>query len=647
MQKWSDIDPKDFEKEAVVAPTAAASSNAEDTRFIEDYAMVGDRRTAALVGLAGSIEWLCLPRFDSPACFASLLGDDRNGHWTIAPAGAAQASRTYDDGSIVLQTVFRSEEGAVELIDFMPEGTERSHLVRIVRGLEGEVKMKCKIVARFDYGLTVPWVREVEPKTYSFVAGAELLIMRSAVPLDMDHGDPEAIFDVRKGDTLSFSLGHGSSHLNPPAAIDVERALRGTLDFWHQWSGRCGYDGDYSDIVKRSLITLKALGYGPTGGIVAAVTTSLPEFVGGERNWDYRYCWIRDATFTLLAFLNAGYDEEAKEWRDWVIRAVAGNPAQMQIMYGVSGERLLHEWTLSWLPGFAGSAPVRIGNAAAVQRQLDIYGELSHAMATAADHGLPPSEHGLELRRLLLDYLEKIWAEPDEGIWEIRGEPRHFTHSKVMAWVAFDRAARGAHKDSDPECRARYEAAAQRIHDDVCRKAVDPDRNCFVQSYGSSFLDASLLLLPIVGFLPADDPRIRNTVTEIEKRLTIDGFVLRYETDSDIDGLPPGEGVFLACSFWLVDSYVLQGRLGEAKVLFERIVALANDVGLMAEEYDPANERFLGNFPQAFSHVALVNSAFALARANAEAAGEVGRRPPWKRPNVGALRKGTTPIAAR
>jgi GH15 family glucan-1,4-alpha-glucosidase len=589
---------------------------AGDGRLIEDYALVGDRKTAALVSQAGAVDWLCLPRFDSPAFFASLLGDVRNGSWSIAPTDQDFSSwRRYDDGSVILRTTFEAKQGAVELIDFMPEGFDRSHFIRIVRGIRGRLEMRCKIAARFDYGVTIPWVTEIDHHTYSFVAGAEVLALRTPVQLDLDEGDPETTFEVAKGECLAFVLSHGSSHQEIPPAIDVEESLRQTRKFWSDWSGRCGYDGRHADIVKRSLITLKSLSYQPTGGIVAAPTTSLPEFIGGERNWDYRYCWLRDATFTLLAFLNAGYEEEAIQWRDWLLRAVAGSPEQIQIMYGVSGERLLHERSISWLPGYCHSAPVRVGNAASTQLQLDIYGELSDAMSAAAKGGLAPLPHGLELRTLLLDHLAQICNEPDEGIWEIRGEPRHFTHSKVMAWVAFDRAARGDNKEEDLARRRHYQALADRIFEDICSRAVDPSRNCFVQSYGSTYLDASLLLLPIVGFLPADDERMRNTVTQIEKHLMSDGFVLRYETDSDIDGLPPGEGVFVACSFWLVDNYVLQGRLGEAEALFDRLVGITNDVGLLAEEYDPANRRFLGNFPQAFSHVALVNSAFALARA--------------------------------
>ena len=619
-----------------VAPTAGKSPGPlhDDRqqaapRLIEDYAIVGDRKTAALIHKSGSLDWLCLPRFDSPAAFASLLGGPENGYWSIAPTDPeATTNRRYDDGSIILRTAFRTPQGAVELIDFMPEGSDRSHVVRILRGVEGEVEMRCKIAARFDYGLTVPWVTEVDDRTYSFIAGANRLVVRTPVRLSLDHGDPEGNFVVARGQSFAFVLSHGSSHLSPPDAIDVDDALRTSQEFWSEWSGRCEYRDTEAELVKRSLITLKALSYMPTGGIVAAVTTSLPEFIGGERNWDYRYCWVRDATFTLIAFLNAGYTEEAAQWRDWLLRAIAGNPSQIQIMYGVAGERLLQEWTVPWLKGFENSAPVRIGNAASTQRQLDIFGELTDAMAIAADHGLQRLEHGLDMRRLMLAHLEKIWAEPDEGIWEIRGEPRHFTHSKVMAWVAFDRAVRGSRQEPDLERRAHYETVANKIRQDVCDKAVDPDRNCFVQSYGSRHMDASLLLLPIVGFLSPDDPRIRNTVAQIEKHLMWDGFVLRYETETNIDGLPPGEGVFIACSFWLVDNYVAQGRLAEAEALFGKLADIANDVGLIAEEYDPVNKRILGNFPQAFSHVALVNSAFSILRARQTGGKIVHRRGP-------------------
>ena len=581
---------------------------------IEDYAMIGDCKTAALVGINGSIDWLCLPHFDSGSCFTALLGDDDNGCWCIAPvADVVKTTRHYDDGSLVLQTLFETADGQVELIDFMPADPARSHIVRIVRGVKGKVDMHLKLVVRFDYGTTMPWVSKVDEQAHRLVAGPDQLILRSAVEILGDDGHSVADFSVSEGESVSFVLSHAPSYVDAPGPIDVDKALEQTKAFWYDWSSRCAGAGPWAAIVKRSLIVLKGLSFLPTGGIVAAPTTSLPEFIGSERNWDYRYCWLRDATLTLLAFLNAGYDEEAVAWRDWLIRAVAGSPEQIQIMYGLRGERRLDEWTIPWLSGYEGSCPVRVGNAAAKQMQLDIFGELSHAMSAATKRGLPLVEHGLAIRDALLVRLEEIWQEPDQGIWEIRGEPRHFVHSKVMTWVAFDRAASSDHTDT--QARQHYREVADRIHASICEHGVDPEHNCFTQSYGSKEMDASLLLIVTVGFLPPEDERIRNTVARIEARLLTEGLVLRYETQSGVDGLPPGEGAFLACSFWLVENYVLQGELDKARELFERLIALGNDVGLFAEEYDPRAKRQLGNFPQAFSHVALVNAAFALVRA--------------------------------
>ena len=585
------------------------------TLRIEDYAMIGDCKTAALVGINGSIDWLCLPHFDSGSCFTALLGDDENGCWCIAPvADVIKTSRHYDDGSLVLQTLFETEQGQVELIDFMPAEPARSHIVRIVRGIKGKVDMHLKLVVRFDYGTTMPWVSKVDEQTHRLVAGPDQLILRSDVEIRGDDGHSVADFSVSEGESVSFVLSHSPSYVDPPKPLDADKALKKTKKFWRAWSRRCAHAGPWSSMVKRSLIVLKGLSFLPTGGIVAAPTTSLPEFIGSERNWDYRYCWLRDATLTLLAFLNAGYDDEALAWRDWLIRAVAGSPDQIQIMYGLRGERRLDEWEVPWLSGYESSCPVRVGNAAAKQMQLDIFGELSHAMSAAIKRGLPVVEHGLAVRDALLGHLEKIWTEPDQGIWEIRAEPRHFVHSKVMAWVAFDRAASSDHT-VDPALRAHYRDIADSIHASVCEHGVDPQRNCFVQSYGSNEMDASLLLLVGVGFLPPEDERIRNTVAQIEKRLLTEGLVLRYETQTGVDGLPPGEGAFLACSFWLVESYVQQGDLGKAREMFERLIGLGNDVGLFAEEYDPRAKRHLGNFPQAFSHIALVNAAFSLVRA--------------------------------
>jgi GH15 family glucan-1,4-alpha-glucosidase len=587
-----------------------------NTSRIEDYAMIGDCKTAALVSRRGSIDWMCLPRFDSGACFAALLGTSDHGRWCIAPIGkVVKTTRSYVDGSLILQTIFETDMGKVELTDFMPIDQERSRLVRILRGLEGKVAMHFELVVRFDYGVTEPWVFKVDEATTSIVAGPDRLVLHA--PID-PHGvnmRSLADFTVRKGEAVSFVLSHGSSHLASPSAIDAEQSLEQTKVFWTDWSARCPDVGRWTSTVRRSLITLKGLSYLPTGGIVAAVTTSLPELIGGARNWDYRYCWLRDATFTLLAFLNAGYDKEAHLFRDWVLRAVAGSPAQIQIMYGLAGERRLDEWELPWLPGFEGSAPVRVGNAAWTQQQLDIYGELFDAMTAAANGGLESAPRSSEFRDIVLDHLEQTWAQPDQGIWEIRGPAQHFTHSKVMAWVAFDRAASNEHLIADRTKRDHYREVADEIHDSVCLNAVDPELNCFTQVYGGRHIDAGLLLLAIVGFLPPEDERIRNTIVEIEKRLLVGDFILRYEMESAIDGLPPGEGAFLACSFWLIDNYVLQGRMADADSLFERLVEICNDVGLLSEEYDPAAKRQLGNFPQAFSHVALVNSAFAIARA--------------------------------
>jgi GH15 family glucan-1,4-alpha-glucosidase len=575
--------------------------------LIEDYAMIGDMRTAALVCKNGSLDWLCFPRFDSGACFAALLGAPEHGRWLIAPKAEAKIRRRYRSGTLILETTFTTETGKATLIDFMPIEEPHSTVVRLVVGNEGMVRMQTDLVIRFDYGISVPWVNRHDETTISATAGPSMLVIRTPVPLKGKDLRTEGEFTVRKGETVPFVMTHVLSHLPLPLPIDVEVAFAATEKYWKDWSNRSAFDGKWHRPVQRSLLTLKGLSYRPTGGIVAAVTTSLPEQIGGPRNWDYRYCWLRDATFTLLAFLNAGYLEEATDWQHWLLRSIAGSPEQIQTMYGVAGERRLDEWEIGWLPGYENSAPVRVGNAAALQLQLDIYGELADTMTQAIKGGLPPVPRRSEIREVFLHHLESIWREPDEGIWEIRGAPQHFTHSKVMAWVAFDRASRNTRVDKKE--RARWKKVADTIHAHVCLHGVDPEKNCFVQSYGSDLIDASLLLLPIVGFLPAKDRRIRNTVAEIERRLRVDGLVLRYETHSGVDGLPPGEGAFLACSFWLVDNYVLLGRMADAKRLLERLLKLRNDVGLLAEEYDPRAKRMLGNFPQAFSHVALVNSA--------------------------------------
>jgi GH15 family glucan-1,4-alpha-glucosidase len=580
---------------------------------IEDYGMIGDMRTAGLVCRDGSLDWLCFPRFDSGACFASLLGGTDNGRWLIAPKADAKIRRRYRPGTMILEMTFTTKTGVVTLVDFMPVEEPRSSVIRLVIGKEGSVQMHTDLVIRFDYGISVPWVNRCDETTITAIAGPSMLVIRTPVPLQGKDMRTQAEFVVRKGEAVPFVMTYVPSHLPIPLPVDVEVALAATEKYWNDWSGRSKFDGEWHEPVQRSLLTLKALSYRPTGGIVAAATTSLPEQIGGPRNWDYRYCWLRDATFTLLAFMNAGYIEEATAWQHWLLRSIAGSPEQIQTMYGVAGERRLDEWEISWLPGYENSAPVRVGNAAALQLQLDIYGELADTMAQARKGGLPSVPRRSEIRHVFLGHLEQIWRKPDEGIWEIRGAPQHFTHSKVMTWVAFDRASRSA--TIEKRERAHWKKIADQIHNHVCLHGVDPERNCFVQSYGSDLMDASLLLLPIVGFLPAKDFRIRNTVREIEKRLFVDGLVLRYETEYCVDGLPPGEGAFLACSFWLVDNYILLGRLEEARRLLRRLLKLQNDVGLLAEEYDPGEKRMVGNFPQAFSHVALVNAALNLLHA--------------------------------
>jgi GH15 family glucan-1,4-alpha-glucosidase len=578
---------------------------------IEDYALIGDLRTAALIDRTGSIDWFCAPRFDSGACFAALLGTSDNGRWLIAPHDKPETTRRYHDGSLVLETEHKTETGRVLVTDYMPIQSENSSIVRLVKGVEGKVRMHTDLAIRFDYGIAVPWVSHVDDKTLVAVAGPNQLTLRTSVNVHGKDMRTTGDFTVHDGETVSFVLTHSPSHLPLPQPIDIAETLTATQGYWREWSDHCTAGSPYRDIVRRSLITLKALSYRPTGGIVAAVTTSLPEQIGGTRNWDYRYCWLRDATFTLLAFLNAGYRDEADQWQNWLMRAIAGSPEQIQIMYGVAGERRLDEWQVPWLPGFEKSSPVRIGNAAATQLQLDIYGELADVLAQAGRGGLPAAPRRSELREVFLAHLETIWRKPDEGIWEIRGGPKHFVHSKAMAWVAFDRAWRSENHHTRAQ-RSHWKKIADQIHADICEKGAHPEHGYFVQHYGSERVDASLLLLPLTGFVPADDPRVAATVAEIERELLHDGLVLRYRTDSGVDGLPEGEGAFLACSFWLVDNYILLGRKDEARAMFERLLTLCNDVGLLAEEYDPRDRRMLGNFPQAFSHVALANSAFAL-----------------------------------
>jgi len=581
---------------------------------IEDYAVIGDMRTAALVGLDGSIDWLCLPRFDSASCFAALLGTPEHGRWLIEPLEKARVTRRYREGTLILETRFKTGKGEMMLIDFMPIGTENSCIVRLVEGVSGAVRVRTDLVIRFDYGVTVPWVSRIDERTLSAVAGPHLLSLRTTALLYGQDMHTRGEFTIREGETVPFVLTHSPSHMPLPFTPSIESTLTETEKFWTEWSNRSEFKGRWSKQIRRSLITLKALSYRPTGGIVAAVTTSLPEQIGGPRNWDYRYCWLRDATFTLLAFMNAGYRDEAMAWQQWLVRAIAGSPEQIQTLYGVAGERRLDEWTISWLPGYERSAPVRVGNAAALQLQLDIFGELTNVMTQARKGGLPEPPRRTEVRRVFLRHLEKVWGQPDEGIWEIRADPQHFVYSKVMAWVAFDRAAKNG---GDTKWQLdHWKRIARTIRKEILSKGVDRKRNCFVQAYGGEHMDASLLLLPIVGFVSARDPRMKNTIREIEKRLMHGGLVLRYETESGVDGLPTGEGAFLACSFWLVDNYLLQGRRRDAERLYARLLRLTNDVGLLAEEYDPHARRMLGNFPQAFSHVALVNSGINLMHAH-------------------------------
>jgi GH15 family glucan-1,4-alpha-glucosidase len=581
---------------------------------IEDYALIGDCLSAALVSREGSIDWLCFPRFDSGACFAALLGTPEHGRWLVAPAGEIRrVARRYVAGTLVLETDFETDTGAVTVIDFMPPRSGTPDLIRIVHGTRGEVPMTMELTIRFDYGAVIPWVRRMEQGIRA-TAGPETLYCRTAVPLHGEDMRTRADFTVRAGERVPFELAWTPTHGPEPEPRAPEECLQGTIDWWTGWSHRCTFDGEWRDAVVRSHITLKAMTYAPTGGIVAAATTSLPEHIGGVRNWDYRYCWLRDATFTLYSLMIGGYTEEACAWREWLVNAVAGTPSQLQIMYGLGGERRLTELELPWLPGYEASVPVRIGNAAYDQHQLDVYGEVMDALHLARRVGLPPSENAWRIQRAILDFLETDWQRPDEGIWEVRGPRRDFTHSKVMAWVAMDRAVKSVEEFGLPGEAAKWRALRRQIHDQVCARGYDPDLNSFVQYYGSRDPDASLLMLPLVGFLDANDPRMRGTVDYIQRRLGRDGFIDRYPTVPDVDGLPPGEGAFLLCTFWLADNLALQGRHREAREIFERLLSLRNDVGLLAEQYDPRARRLLGNFPQAFSHVGLINTARNLTR---------------------------------
>jgi GH15 family glucan-1,4-alpha-glucosidase len=583
-------------------------------RRLEDYALIGDCETAALVGRDGSIDWLCFPRFDGPACFAALLGTAEHGRFRIAPRGPCRSvRRSYRPGTLVLETTFETDAGGVTVIDFMPPREKGADVVRIVRGDRGRVALDVDLRARFDYGSVVPWVQPCEGG-FTLTAGPDQLRVATSVPLSRDGDRIRAGFEVGAGDTIAFDLTWAPSHQQAPAGLDADRALEATVSWWEGWCARCAYTGEHREAVARSLITLKALTYAPTGGIVAAPTTSLPEHLGGVRNWDYRYCWLRDATFTLLVLLDAGYVEEAQAFREWLLRATAGLPSQVHIMYGVAGERRLPEVELPWLPGFASSTPVRVGNAAHAQFQLDVFGEVMDVLHQCYKRDLRPGRGGWELELALMEFVERAWCLPDEGIWEVRGPRRSFTHSKVMAWVAVDRAIQGVERFGLEGPVDRWRALRTRIHDEVCRLGYDAERESFVQYYGARDLDASLLMIPLVGFLPIEDARVQGTIRAIERELVTDGFVARYRTDPAVDGLPEGESSFLLCSFWMVDCLILSGRREEARALFDRLLGVRNDVGLLSESYDVDRRRLTGNFPQAFSHVGLVNSALLLGR---------------------------------
>jgi GH15 family glucan-1,4-alpha-glucosidase len=586
---------------------------------IEAYALIGDCETAALVRRHGTSDWLCVPRFDSPACFAALLGGPEHGRWLLAPAEAPHTvRRRYREGTLVLETEFETADGVVAVIDCMPPRDELPDVFRVVEGRRGRVRMRMDLTIRFDYGSLIPWVRRT-PDGLTATGGANQLRLITPVELHGENFHSVADFTVSAGERVPFTLAWQRSYAWPVVHGDPERSIDATERWWREWSDRCAYQGPYRDAVVRSLITLKALTYRPSGGVLAAPTTSLPEHLGGIRNWDYRYCWLRDATFALYALMLGGYTAEAVEWREWLLRAVAGEPANAQILYGVAGERLTPEWELSWLPGYADSRPVRAGNAAATQFQLDVYGEVLDVHHTARRHGLPADANAWNVERVMVEFVERMWREPDEGIWEVRGPRRHFTHSKVMAWVALDRAVKAVERFGLEGPVERWRGVRDTIHADVCRNGYEADVGAFVQFYGSRLLDASLLMIPLVGFLPADDPRMLGTVKAIQEHLTTDGFVARYPTVPDVDGLPPGEAAFLPCSFWLADNLALQGRYDEARALFEKLLAVRNDVGLLSEEYDPRQRRLLGNFPQAMSHMALINTAANLTRAGGPA----------------------------
>jgi GH15 family glucan-1,4-alpha-glucosidase len=587
--------------------------------MLEDYALIGDCHTAGLVGKNGSIDWLCFPRFDSGACFAALLGTEENGRWIVEPCDNIKTvTRRYRDGTLILETDYETDSGAVTVVDCMPPRSKEPDLVRLVIGRKGRVRMRTEIIIRFDHGSIVPWVRRTD-HALSAIAGPDALVLHTGVELHGEGLTTIGEFTVAAGERVPFVLLWHPSYEPAPEIQDPEDIVAHTERWWREWSSRCNYQGGWREPVLRSLITLKALTYAPTGGIVAAPTTSIPEQLGGTRNWDYRYCWIRDATFTLYALMLGGYTGEASAWREWLLRAVAGKPSELNIMYGLRGERRLTELELEWLPGYENSKPVRIGNAAYRQFQLDVYGEVIDALYLARRGGIASDENAWRVQQALIEFLESAWKQPDEGIWEVRGPRRHFTHSKIMAWVAFDRMVKSVERFKLDGPVDRWRALRHSIHDEVCRSGYDTERNTFVQYYGGKDLDASLLMVPLVGFLPPHDYRVRGTVAAIERDLMRDGFVLRYDAREAIDGLPPGEGVFLPCTFWLADNYALLGRRDDGVNLFERLLGLTNDLGLLSEEYETSKRRLVGNFPQAFTHVSLINTAMNLSRGTSPA----------------------------
>lgn len=576
---------------------------------IEDYGIIGDGETVALVDRTGSIDWLCWPCFDSDACFSALLGDERNGHWRIAPSEKIErSSHGYRGDGLILETRFETAGGAVTLIDFMPPRDTATDIVRLVRGDRGRVKMHMDLVIRFGFGKDVPWVHRTEDRALLAICGPDMLVLRTPVETRGETMTTVADFEVSAGQTIPFVMAYGASHLAVPAPIDPAKALRDTEAFWRDWCGKFDYDGPYRDLAMRSLVALKAMIYAPSGGIVAAPTTSLPEKLGGARNWDYRFCWLRDATFTLLALMNSGYHDEASDWHDWLLRSVAGSPADMQIMYGILGQRRLTEWEADWLPGYEGARPVRIGNAAYAQLQLDVFGELMDAFHQSREANLKLREPTWDLECELLEHLGRIWNETDSGIWELRGPGKHYVSSKVLAWVAFDRGIKSVEHFGFHGPVERWRELREMIHRDVCEKGFDREQNTFVESYGSKLLDASTLLIPSVGFLPASDPRVAGMLAAVEQYLMPDGFVLRHDPRAVTDEQPPIEGAFLACTLWLADAYVLGGDIERAETLLNRVAGAANDLGLLSEEYDPVARRLTGNFPQALTHIALVNT---------------------------------------